>query len=182
MQHHRRRQHRQASTSSSDNPQGVSPTPTLCYYIRLELGDILDLENIAYYRYRFSTIRIVDDRRTIDQIDFYRFSSTQLSIFNHKIDITRVTPIEAMTGRTPSVLHIGVFGCDVYVHQDKTQRDTTFSPKAAPGIYLGHDHNQSCAIVMLLPSGKVVRTRDVEFGRTASLTRVLTRRVWRDIS
>lgn len=82
---------------------------------------------------------------------------------------TGMTPMEAMTGRTPSVLHIGVFGCDVYVHQDKTQRDTTFAVKAEPGIYLGHDASQNCAIVMLLQTGKIVRTRDVEY-REGSFT------------
>ena len=76
---------------------------------------------------------------------------------------TGQTPFQAMYGRTPSLLHVGVFGCDVWVHQDRTQRDLTFDAKAEPGIYLGHDDSQSCAIVHMLRSGKVVRTRDVEF-------------------
>ena len=52
---------------------------------------------------------------------------------------TGITPFQAMTGREPSILNIGVFGCDAYVHQRRTQRDTTFGPKAEPAIYLGHE-------------------------------------------
>lgn len=77
---------------------------------------------------------------------------------------TGVTPIEALSGRTPSVLHVGVFGCDAWVHQGKSTSTSrnTFDAKALPGIYLGHDDNQHGAIVRLLASGKVIRTRDVE--------------------
>jgi hypothetical protein len=67
------------------------------------------------------------------------------------------------------VLHIGVFGCDAWVHQDRSQRETTFSAKAEPGIFLGHSPVQRCAIVKMLSSGKIIRTRDVEF-REGSFT------------
>ena len=71
----------------------------------------------------------------------------------------------------------GVFGCDAFVHQDRTQRDTTFSPKAEPGIYLGHDSRQNCAVVRMLHTGKTVRVKDVLF-REGSFTARASRAQW----
>lgn len=76
---------------------------------------------------------------------------------------TGMTPLQALTGRTSSALQLGVFGCDAYVHQDKTQRDLTFATKAEPGIYLGHDCSRNCAIVQLLRDRRIVYSRDVMF-------------------
>jgi len=76
---------------------------------------------------------------------------------------TRVTPYQAMMGREASVLNLGEFGCDVFVHQDRSQRGTTFSGKSEPGIYLGHSGRQNCPIVYLLHSGKTVLSKDVHF-------------------
>ena len=76
---------------------------------------------------------------------------------------TGVAPLKAMTGREPSILNIGEFGCDAYVHQDRTRRDTTFSRKAEPAIYLGHSGSQNCPIVRMLRTGKVLMARDVQF-------------------
>ena len=76
---------------------------------------------------------------------------------------TGITPMEAMKDQKPSCLHIGVFGCDVFVHRLKSQRDTTFSPKMEPGVYLGHDSVYNCAVVLMLKDGKQIRSRDVEF-------------------
>ena len=76
---------------------------------------------------------------------------------------TGMAPLQAMTGREPSILRVGEFGCDAYVHLDRTQRDTTFSPKAEPTIYLGHSGRQNCPVVRLLRSGKVLLAKDVQF-------------------
>lgn len=76
---------------------------------------------------------------------------------------TGMAPLQAMTGREPSILHVGEFGCDAYVHLDRTQRDTTFSPKAEPAIYLGHSGRQNCPVVRLLRSGKTLLAKDVQF-------------------
>ena len=73
------------------------------------------------------------------------------------------TPHEEMTGREPSIVNVGVFGCDAYVHQDRTQRDTTFSRKAEPAIYLGHSGRENCPVVRMLRSGKVITAKDVVF-------------------
>ena len=67
-----------------------------------------------------------------------RSSCIPMESYIHWYD-TGVTPFEAIHKRVPSIINVGVFGCDAFVHQDRTQRDTTCSPKAKPGIYLGHD-------------------------------------------
>lgn len=77
--------------------------------------------------------------------------------------VTSKTPYEALYGREPSIVHIGEFGCDAFMHNDRTQRDTTFSPKAEPCIYLGHDFEQNCAIVHVLRTGKTQKVKDVLF-------------------
>lgn len=76
---------------------------------------------------------------------------------------TGVTPYESTLKRQPSIINIGVFGCDAFVHQDRSQRDATCSPKAKPGIYLGHDSVQNCPIVFMLESGKTLKVKDVHF-------------------
>ena len=46
---------------------------------------------------------------------------------------TGMTPYEAVTKREPSILHVGVFGCDAFVHQDRTQRDVDLQPEGGAG-------------------------------------------------
>ena len=76
---------------------------------------------------------------------------------------TGVSPYQSMTGREASVLNTGEFGCDVYVHQHRSTRDTTFGPKAEPAIYLGHSGRLNCPIVRMVGSGKVIMSKDVHF-------------------
>jgi hypothetical protein len=87
----------------------------------------------------------------------------------HVCKRTGQTPYEAMLKRKPNVLNLGVFGCDAFVHQDRSQRDTTFSAKGLPGIYLGHDPRQNAPIVRMLASGKTIVAKDVVF-REGSFT------------
>ena len=83
--------------------------------------------------------------------------------------LTGMTPWEAVTGRKPSCLHVGVFGCDVWVHCLKEKRASTFSPKMKPGVYLGHNARYNCASVLMLEDEKIIESRDVEF-REGSFT------------
>jgi Chromo (CHRromatin Organisation MOdifier) domain len=69
---------------------------------------------------------------------------------------------------------VGEFGCDTFVTQHRSQRDTTFSAKADAGIYLGHDGRLNCAKVRMLQSGKVVFAKDVIF-REGSFKHLATR-------
>jgi Chromo (CHRromatin Organisation MOdifier) domain len=100
-----------------------------------------------------------------DQMGWARATAHHVFIWNrtHVGRHTGMTPHQAATGREPSILNVGVFGCDAFVHQDRTQRDTTFSPKAEPGIYLGHDSRQNCPVVRMLHTGKTVRVKDALF-------------------
>ena len=100
-----------------------------------------------------------------DQIGWARATAHHVYLWNrtHVGRNTGRTPREAMTGKEPSILNVGVFGCDAFVHQSRAQRDTTFSPKAEPGIYLGHDSRQNCPVVRMLHTGKTVRVKDVLF-------------------
>jgi len=77
-------------------------------------------------------------------------------------DKTKVTPHETMYGKAPSALHLAVFGCDGLMHVPKAQR-TTWQPKMEPCIYLGHDWQQNCSVVLVLRTKLLVRTRDVFF-------------------
>jgi hypothetical protein len=81
----------------------------------------------------------------------------------HVCKRTGKTPYEAMLKRKPNVLNLGVFGCDAFVHQDRSQRDTTYSAKGLPGIYLGHDPRQNAPLVRMLGSGKTIVAKDVIF-------------------
>jgi hypothetical protein len=79
---------------------------------------------------------------------------------------TGLTPYEAIIGRKASVQHVGVFGCDVWIHVPKAQRQT-FDAKMEAGMYLGHDEQYHCAVVYVLRTGKQVRTRDVRYRKNS---------------
>lgn len=106
-----------------------------------------------------------------EQMGWARAAAHHVHLWNrtHIGANTGVTPYEATLAREPSIINVGVFGCDAFVHQDRTQRDTTFSPKAEPGIYLGHDSQQNCPVVYMLGTGKTLRVKDVLF-REGSFT------------
>jgi transposase InsO family protein len=91
--------------------------------------------------------------------------SHQVFVWNrtHVGRFTGVTPYQTMTGREPSVMNLGEFGCDAYVHQHRSQRDTTFASKAEPAIYLGHSTKHNCPTLYLIRSGKTVHSKDVHF-------------------
>jgi hypothetical protein len=100
-----------------------------------------------------------------DQTWWWRAAAHHVYLWNrtHIGAATGVTPYEATLAREPSIIHVGVFGCDAFVHMDRSQRDTTFSPKAEPGIYLGHNSVQNCPTVYMLRSGKTLKVKDVLF-------------------
>jgi hypothetical protein len=84
-----------------------------------------------------------------------------------------VTPYEAMMQRKADTSHTGEFGCDAFIVQHRSQRDTTFSAKAEHGIYLGHDGRSNCARIRLLSTGKLVVAKDVRL-REGSFTHLDT--------
>ena len=77
---------------------------------------------------------------------------------------TGITPYESYYRLEPSVRSVNVFGCDVFVWMSKVKRDQgTFASRGEPGVYLGHDSVQNCAVVWLLKSQKEIRTRAVSY-------------------
>jgi hypothetical protein len=77
---------------------------------------------------------------------------------------TGMTPFEAYYKQEPSLRSVSMFGCDVYVWLHKQTREHgPFASRGEPGVYLGHDRVQNCAIVWLLKTQKEVRTRSVDY-------------------
>lgn len=76
---------------------------------------------------------------------------------------SRITPNQLMTGREQSIMNIGKFGCDVFIHQHRSMRDSTWDPKAEPGVYLGHSNKMNCPCVYVLRTNKIVMSKDVHF-------------------
>jgi hypothetical protein len=83
------------------------------------------------------------------------------------------TPYESMVKRKADTSRTGEFGCDAFVVQHRSQRDTTFDAKAEAGIYLGHDGRSNCARIRMLNNGKVVIAKDVTL-REGSFTHLAT--------
>lgn len=96
---------------------------------------------------------------------WYRGACHAVYVWNrsHVASRSGKTPWEAMLGRKPSSKHWGVFGCNAFYHVPKDQRVETFSSKAEPAVYLGHDSARGCAIVWSLRAHKLVYTRDVKY-------------------
>ena len=86
---------------------------------------------------------------------------------------TGVTPFEAMSKKKPSLARVGVFGSDVWVHRSKNERHT-YDSKADAGVYLGHDDNQSCAVVYILRTQEVIRTKDLKYRVSFNHSRALS--------
>jgi hypothetical protein len=97
---------------------------------------------------------------------YWRFALTHFAYVWNRTHVghrTGTTPYQAMTGREASVLNLAEFGCDAYVHQHRSTRDETFSRKALPAVYLGHDARTNSPMALILRSGKIVSSRDVHF-------------------
>lgn len=78
---------------------------------------------------------------------------------------TGMTAYEQHTGKVPQIAakYVGVWGCDVYVHRRKDQRQGAMAPKAEPGVYLGHSDQYNAPLVLVLSIGTVGPIRDVRF-------------------
>ena len=82
----------------------------------------------------------------------------------HLSSETGVTPYEAFRGRSPSVEHLGVFGCDAFAFVQEHERDDGALPrKMQPCMYLGHDPLKNCAVVMYVPSKKIAHCNNLKY-------------------
>ena len=51
-----------------------------------------------------------------------------------------ISPLEAITGKKPTLDHLRVFGCPAYAHVP-SQRRTKMSPSARKGVFVGYTPN-----------------------------------------
>lgn len=73
------------------------------------------------------------------------------------------TAIELFTGKKPSVKHLRVFGCDVFVYQHAIDRpsDRRLDARSKKGIFIGYDEKKQAYRCWV--EGRVVVSRDVSF-------------------
>ena len=70
------------------------------------------------------------------------------------------TPIEALTGKTPDLSRMHVFGstCFAYMHDA-----TKLEARAVEGKFVGYDKHSPAYLVYIPGTGKIKRVRCVEF-------------------
>ena len=74
------------------------------------------------------------------------------------------TPYEIWNNNKPSIKHMHVFACDVYIHTHKSDRDSKVDATSRKGIFMGYDpNNNSYYRVFDLDNNRFVMTRDVKF-------------------
>uniref|UniRef100_A0AAV1TDZ7 Retroviral polymerase SH3-like domain-containing protein n=1 Tax=Peronospora matthiolae TaxID=2874970 RepID=A0AAV1TDZ7_9STRA len=76
------------------------------------------------------------------------------------------TPFEIVHNSKPSVKHMRVFGCQVYILTPKEKR-LKWDPKARTGIFLGYEEASKAYRVYDIEAGQVVISRDVNFDESA---------------
>ena len=80
--------------------------------------------------------------------------------------VVHKTPFEIVHNSKPSVKHMRVFGCQVYILTPKEKR-LKWDPKARTGIFLGYEETSKAYRVYDIEAGQVVITRDVNFDESA---------------
>ena len=76
------------------------------------------------------------------------------------------TPFEIVYDSKPSVKHMRVFGCQVYILTPKEKR-LKWDPKARAGIFLGYEEVSKAYRVYDIEAGQVIISRDVNFDESA---------------
>ena len=85
------------------------------------------------------------------------------------------TPYELFKGRTPSIVHLRVFGCQCcqcFVLNNGKNNLGKFDPRSDEGIFLGYSHRRSAYKVFNKRTKKVEESVHVEFNES-SLTNFL---------
>ena len=80
--------------------------------------------------------------------------------------IQEKTPFEIVYKCKPSVRHMRVFGCRVYVLTPKEKR-LKWDPKAREGLFMGYEETSKAYRVFDIEAGQVVITQDVNFDESA---------------
>uniref|UniRef100_A0AAV1U9H3 Integrase catalytic domain-containing protein n=1 Tax=Peronospora matthiolae TaxID=2874970 RepID=A0AAV1U9H3_9STRA len=81
-------------------------------------------------------------------------------------NVMHKTPFEIVHNSKPSVKHMRVFGCQVYILTPKENR-LKWDPKARTGIFLGYEEASKAYRVYDIEAGQVVISPDVNFDESA---------------
>jgi hypothetical protein len=78
-----------------------------------------------------------------------------------------MTPEEAFSGKKPSVEHLRIFGCLVYVHVPKEKRKK-LDPSGKKGIFVGYNESSKSYRIYIPGQHKIEVSRDVTFNENIS--------------
>jgi hypothetical protein len=79
----------------------------------------------------------------------------------HRI-LKNVAPKEAFSGKKPSVEHLRIFGCPVYIHVPKDKRKK-LEPSGKRGIFVGYSESSKAYRIYVPGQQKIEISRDVTF-------------------
>jgi hypothetical protein len=79
----------------------------------------------------------------------------------HRI-LKNMTPEEAFSGKKPSVEHLRIFGCPVYIHVPKDKRKK-LEPSGKRGIFVGYSESSKAYRIYVPSQQKIEISRDVTF-------------------
>jgi hypothetical protein len=80
---------------------------------------------------------------------------------SHRI-LKNMTPKEAFLGKKPSVEHLRIFGCHVYIHVPKDKRKK-LEPLGKRGIFIGYSESSKVYRIYVPSQQKIEISRDVTF-------------------
>ncbi len=98
-------------------------------------------------------------------IGYWEFAmASAVHVFNRtpRRSGSTIAPLEAITGKKPSLDHLRVFGCPAYVNAP-SQRRTKMSPPARKGIFVGYTPSSRSWMVYLPATRTVLSSRSVTF-------------------
>jgi hypothetical protein len=79
----------------------------------------------------------------------------------HRI-LKDMTPEEAFSGKKPSVEHLRIFGCPIYIHVPKDKRKK-LEPSGRKGIFVGYSESSKAYKIYIPEQHKIEVNRDVTF-------------------
>ena len=100
---------------------------------------------------------------------YWRYAVTHYVYVYNRVTVsphTGRTSVEEFTKKRASLRHVAVFGCDVWLWRAKEQRSGAFDAKGEPGVYLGHNEEMACSVVLRIKGQQVVRSKNVRFSNS----------------
>ena len=83
--------------------------------------------------------------------------------------VANMVPEHAWSGTKPNVMHLRVFGCDAYAHNNEQQKK--LHAKSQKCTFLGYDLHRKCYRLFDFSTGQLVLNRDVTFNESAMFKR-----------